>query len=143
MRTVLPLVVVLLVVAACSSVRPVAIKVGDICEDCHQAIQNTKLAAEIVEPNGLAMKFKTVSCMARFASRHQNEGAALFVTDYQTGKLFPVQRAVFVRGEIDSGTRALDYVAFSDVRPAVEFGRANGSSPVDWPQVLQRVAAGN
>lgn len=143
MRTALTLVVVLLVAAACSSIRPVAIKAGDICEDCHQAILNTKVAAEIVEPNGLAMKFKTVSCMARFASRRQNEGAALFVTDYQTGKLFPVHRAVFVRGEIDPDTRALDYVAFSDVRPAVEFARVNGSSPVDWPQIVQRVASGN
>jgi len=143
MRTVLPLVVVLLVAGACSSIRPVAINAGDICEDCHQAIQDTKLAAEIVEPNGLAMKFKTVSCMARFASRRQTEGAAMFVTDYQTGKLFPVHRAVFVRGEIDPGTRALDYVAFSDVRPAVEFGKAHGSSPVDWPQILQRVGAGH
>lgn len=143
MRTVLPLVVVLLVVGACSSVRPVAIRAGDICEDCHQAIQNTKLAAEIVEPNGLAMKFKTVSCMARFASRRQMEGVAMFVTDYQTNRLIPVHRAVFVRGQIDNDTRALDYVAFADVRPAVEFGRANGSSPVDWPQIMQRVAAGN
>lgn len=143
MRTALPFVVVLLIVGACTSVRPVAIKAGDICEDCHQAITNTKIAAEIVEPNGLAMKFKTVSCMARFASRRQMENAAFFATDYQTGKLIPVHRAVFVRGEIEPDTKTLDYIAFADVRPAVEFGRANGSSPVDWPAIVQRVGASN
>ena len=67
MRTAVPLVVVLLLAGACSSVPPVAIRAGDICEGCRRQIQDTKIAAEIVDARGLAMKFRTVSCMARFA----------------------------------------------------------------------------
>ncbi len=88
MRTAVPLVVglVLLASLSCSSVAPVAIRAGDICESCRRTIDNVKIAAEIVPPAGrLPLKFRTVSCMARYVHEHGNSDGELFVTDYENG----------------------------------------------------------
>lgn len=143
MRTAVPLVVGLFFILSCSSLRPVAINSSDICEGCRRPIANTKIAAEIVAPNGLAMKFRTVSCMARFMGQHPAEGSRIYVTDFKTGRFLSAQSAVFVKAEVDENTGERDYVAFGDVPGAVEFGKAQGSSPVDWPSVVKQTAASN
>jgi hypothetical protein len=144
MRTVVPLVVALFlcVTVSCSSVTPVAIRSGDLCEGCRRVIQNVKIAAEIVPPNGrLAMKFRTVSCMARYIHEHGNTGGVVFVTDYENERLIEARSAIFVRSEIDENTKELDYYAFKDVPSAVAFGRKTGGSSADWPAILKRIAA--
>ncbi len=141
MRTAVPLVVGLLLLAACSSVRPVAIKSGDICEGCRRAIDNPKIAAEIVNPSGVAMKFRRVSCMAKYLNDHTDKPAGIFVTDYRSGTFIPAQSAMFVRAQVDENTRELDYYAFEDVQPAVDFSKEHGASPVDWLSVMKRIAA--
>jgi hypothetical protein len=144
MRTVVPLVVglFLLVTVSCSSVAPVAIRSGDVCEGCRRTIDNVKIAAEIVPPAGrLPLKFRTVSCMARYIHERGNADGAIFVTDYGTGRLISVSSAVFVRSEIDEVTKALDYFAFRDVQSAVAFGKKTGGSAADWPSILKRAAA--
>jgi len=141
MRTAVPLVVGLFVVlVACSSLRPVAINTNDVCENCKRVITDAKIAAEVVEPSGLAKKFRTVSCMARYMNQHPTEGG-VFVTDYQTGHFLSAQSAVFVKARIDETTREEAYLAFSDVAAAVEFGKQKGSSPVDWPSVVKQTNA--
>jgi len=143
MRTAVPLVVGLFLVLGCSSLRPVAINAGDVCEGCKRAIVDTRVAAEIVEPNGLALKFRTVSCMARFMGQHPEEGSRIYVTDYKTGRFLSAQSAVFVKAEIGENTTERDYLAFSDIGAAVEFGKTKGVSPVDWPSIVKQVAAAN
>ncbi len=140
MRTAVPLVIGLFVVLACSSLRPVAINTNDVCENCKRVITDTKVASEIVEPSGLVKKFRTVSCLARYMNQHPTEGG-VFVTDYKTGHFLSAQSAVFVKAQIDATTREEAYLAFADVASAVEFGKKNGSSPVDWPSVVKQTAA--
>ena len=143
MRTAVRLVVGLMLFgfAACSSIRPVAIRAGDICDGCRRPIQNVKIAAEIVPSTGLALKFRTVSCMARYLNQHEDAATAQFVTDYQTGHMIRAQAAIYVKSEIDDNTKELDYYAFSDVPSAVAFGRKSGGSATDWPAILKRIAA--
>jgi hypothetical protein len=144
MRTAVRLVVLLSILAVwvgCTSVTPVAVRAGDICEGCKRPILNVKIAAEIVPPNGMALKFRTVSCMARYLSRYSNGTTAQFVTDYRNGRLIRAQSAVYVRSEIDDNTKELDYYAFGDVRSAVAFSQTSGGSATDWPSILKRVAA--
>jgi hypothetical protein len=144
MRTVVPLVVglFLLVSLSCSSAAPVPIRAGDVCDECRRPIQNVKIAAELVPPAGhLPMKFRTVTCMARYLREHSDADAEVYVTDYQTGRFIQARSAVFVKSEIDENTKELDYYAFGDVRAAVAFGKSGGSGTSDWPSILQRVAA--
>jgi hypothetical protein len=143
MRAAVTLVVALFLVLACSSLQPVAINTGDVCEGCRKPITNANVAAEIVGANGLAMKFRTVSCMARFMKQHPSEGSRAYVTDFNSGRFLSVRSAVFVKAEIDENNRERDYVAFGDVGKAVEFGKSQGASPVDWPSVVKQTAAAN
>jgi hypothetical protein len=145
MRTAVSLVVglFLMVMVACSSATPVAIRSGDICEQCRRPIMNTKIASEIVPPDGrLALRFRTVSCMARYLHEHGDTPGTIFVTDFPTGRLIQARSAVFVKSEIDENTRELDYYAFGDVKSAVAFGEKNGGSATGWPAIRERVAAG-
>ena len=144
MRTVVPVVVgsFLLAIVSCSSVTPVPIRAGDICEGCRRPIQNVKIAAEVVPPAGrLALKFRTVSCMARYLHGHGSTEGTVFVTDYQNGRFIQARSAIFVKSEIDENTRELDYYAFSDVSSAVAFGRKTGGTSIDWPGVVKVIAA--
>ncbi len=144
MRTAVPLVVgvCLLVIVSCSTVTPVAIRAGDICEGCRRPIQNVKIAAEIVPPAGsLPMKFRTVSCLARYLHEHGDTAGQVYVTDYQNGRLIQARSAIFVKSEIDENTKELGYYAFSTVTSAVAFSKKSGGSATDWPAIRQRVAA--
>lgn len=133
----------LAVMWGCSSVTPVAIRAGDVCESCRQQIVNVKVAAEIVPPAGhLPLKFKTVSCMARYLHEHGDTPGEVYVTDFETSRLIQARSATFVKSEIDPNTKALDYFAFGNVKAAVEFGKKNRGSATDWPSIRQQVAAG-
>ena len=133
----------LAVIVSCSSVTPVSIRAGDVCESCRRPIENVKIAAEIVPPAGqLPLKFRTVSCMARYLHEHTDTQGEAYVTDYATSRLIQVRSAVFVKSEIDPNTKELDYFAFGEVRAAVEFGKKIGGTATDWPAIRQRVAAG-
>ncbi|HEY3382016.1 MAG TPA: nitrous oxide reductase accessory protein NosL [Vicinamibacterales bacterium] len=142
MRTLVALGVGLFLLVACASVQPVAIRVGDVCDGCRRPITNAKIAAELVPPSGLPLKFRTVTCMARYIKEHQVSASEVFVTDYGSGRLIHVRSAVFVKSEIDDRTKELDYYAFGDVASAVAFGKKSGGSATDWPGILQRIAAG-
>ncbi len=133
----------LAVIWGCSSYTPVAIRAGDVCESCRQQIQDVKIAAEIVQPAGqLPLKFRTVSCMARYLHEHGDTPGEVYVTDYATNRLIQARSATFVKSEINPDTKELGYYAFGDVRAAVEFGKKNHGSPTDWPSIRQRVQAG-
>jgi hypothetical protein len=133
----------LAIIIGCSSVTPVSIRAGDICDSCRRTIENVKIAAEIVPPPGhMPLKFRTVSCMARYLHEHTDTQGEVFVTDYATTRLIQARSAVFVKSEIDPNTKELDYFAFGDVRAAVEFGKKIGGTATDWPAIRQRVAAG-
>ncbi len=146
MRATLSLVAGLFLAVAlgCSSATPVAIRTGDICEQCRRAIADTKIASEIAPPAGsLALKFDRVTCMARYLAQHAETPGAVLVTDYTTGRLIQARSAVFVKGEIDPNTKARDYFAFGDVKEAVAFNQKSGGGGVvvDWPAIRSQVAA--
>jgi nitrous oxide reductase accessory protein NosL len=140
---VLPMAALLVaVVAGCTSTTPVPIRAGDVCEYCGQAIQDVKIAAEIAPPAGkLALKFRTVSCMAKYLKEHGTVAGDMYVTDYDTGRLIMARSAVFVKGVIDNNTMEKDYYAFGDVKSAVAYTKKNGGSVIDWPGVRQTVTA--
>jgi nitrous oxide reductase accessory protein NosL len=130
-------------VAGCSSVTPVPIRSGDVCEYCKQPILDVKIAAEIAAPAGkLPLKFKTVTCMAKYLHEHGSVPGELYVTDYNTGRLVMARSAVFVKGIIDENTKTGGYFAFGDVKSAVAFAKKTGGATADWAGVVKQVEAG-
>lgn len=134
-------VVVVLALAACSSLRPLPIQAGDTCFGCRQMIVDTKLAAEIIDANGHAYKFRTVECMAKYIANHPDESlAGVWVTDYNSGRFVAAGNATYVRGVIDESRMERNYFAFRSATDAAAFAEERASTAVDWSTVLRRVS---
>jgi len=133
--------VVVLALVGCSSLRPLPIRAGETCFGCRQVISDVKLAAEVINANGHAYKFRTVECMAKYLANHADEKlAGVWVTDYNSGRFVAAGNATFVRGVIDETRMERNYFAFRSATEAAAFAADRTSTAVDWPTVLRRVS---
>ncbi len=123
---------------SCSSVKPVQVNAGDTCYRCRRVILETRVAGEMVDPNGLAYKFKAPACLAKYIVEHPNEKGALFVTDWTTGHMIDPERATFVPFIIEENSMERDYKAFLKKDEAEAFAKETKTAPVDWKTVLDK-----
>ena len=139
MRWVVPAVAGL-VLLACSSLQPLAIRTGETCYGCRQVISETKIASEMIDANGHASKFDTVECLARYVNEHPNEKIdGVFVTDYRTGRLFSATNAYYVKGSVMPGSMRKNYAAFKASADAEAFAGEQKATTVQWRAVLDEV----
>ena len=134
--------IVALTLVGCSSLQPLPIRAGDTCFTCGRLIAEPKLAAEMIDANGRAYKFETVTCMAKDLVGHPAEKPATFVTDWSTGKWLPASNATYVRAVVDEATLAKSYYAFRSADTAAAFAKEKTSPAIDWTTV-QRQVKGN
>jgi hypothetical protein len=136
-----PMVAVLALAAACSSVHPVAVQVGDRCFRCRRAIGDTKLAAEMISPQGAPFPFRTSGCLARYLQQHPTEGGVTYVADYKSGRLIPSDEAWFVPTMLGEGNeKQPDYFAFRSRADADEANTARVPL-LRWKDVLDLAPA--
>lgn len=127
-----------LLAVSCSSVKPLQVNAGDTCYACRRIILETRLAGEMVDPNGLAYKFRAPGCMAKYLSEHPNEKGTVFVTDFATGHMIDPARAVFVPVIIDENSMERDYRAYLRKADADAFAAQAKTTAVDWTAVLAK-----
>src|SRR5690242_9334786 len=140
MRT-LYAVLVVAVVAGCASIAPVKIQAGDSCYRCHRVIQDTKLAAEMIDESDRIMTsypFRTAGCMAKYLKANPPaKSSAVFVTDYRTGHMIGADSAWFVPTTLTSadGKKVeADFIAFGSKDDA---GAFKDHTPLKrWADVL-------
>ncbi len=123
---------------SCSSITPVAVNVGDQCFRCRRQIAEPRLAAEIIDANRLAYKFRTSGCLARYLADHPSDTGTIFVTDFPTGRMMQTAEAAFVPVLIDPNTGERDYRAYKNKADADKAARELGATPVDWTAVLAK-----
>lgn len=126
---------------ACSSVSPVSIKPGDVCDNCGTPITNVTVAAEAVTVNGSPLRFSCPECMAKYLTRHADAMAGLYVTDYDSGRLVRAEAATFVRTDRKDKPGERVHYAFTDARRASEFAKDNSSTAVDWLTIIRQARA--
>jgi hypothetical protein len=126
-----------LVMLSCSAIAPVRINAGDQCFRCKRLITDTRLAAEQIQ-GGLTSKYRAPGCMAKYLVAHPDEGGALFVTDYLSGKMIPPAEAIFVPVLLDRNTGETDYQAYKTGADASAAVLELKTRPVDWQTVLDR-----
>jgi hypothetical protein len=126
-------------IVGCTSVRPVRVQAGDLCASCQRTIVDARLAGEVVDARGGVLKFRAPLCMAKYLRRSPSGGAAIFVTDYTTGEMFPAVNGTFVRITVDAGSKDREFAAFRSVQEAAQFMKQRGGGAVDWVGV-QRAA---
>ena len=129
-----------LVLVGCSSTPP-PVQSGQVCFRCKRVIADAKLGVQMVNTAGQTSTFRTPGCLARYLADHPNEARDIYVTDYPSGKLFPVSRALFVRGKIDQATGERDYFAFASVNDAVERAKDVTGRVVDWSAIRSALDA--
>jgi hypothetical protein len=121
----------------CTSIRPVPVQAGDVCVRCQRTVVDTRLAGEVIDAQGGMLKFRAPLCMAKYIRRHPGTAAAIFVTDYTTGEMFPAANGLFVRVKLEGSER--EYAAFRSPNDAASFMKEHGGGVVDWVAV-QRIA---
>ena len=74
------------------------------------------MAAELLDGNRLASKFRAPGCLAKYLADHPEETGTIFVTDYVTGKWIRPEQAKFVPVVVnpDTGEVKLDRYAVVD-----------------------------
>jgi hypothetical protein len=131
-------VVLVTVIAACASIPPAAVQVGDRCFHCRRTIGDVRLAAETIDQLKTPRPFRTAGCLAKYLKAHQDETPiAIFVTDHGTGRMLPAADAWFVPAALtqpDGRKTEDDYVAFRSRNDAESY-RA-GQPLLRWAQVL-------
>lgn len=125
-----------LLVLSYNVVRPVAIQAGDQCFRCRRPIVERAMAAELLDGNRLASKFRAPGCLAKYLADHPEETGTIFVTDYVTGKWIRPEQARFVRVVVNSDTGESDYRAFFKKADADAAALALHTTPIEWSVVM-------
>ena len=134
-RTALALLAIL--AAGCSSWSPVPIAVGDVCTRCHRTIRDTRIAGEIIDSGGRAWKFQSAGCMAAYVAQKNPDAAAIYVTDYQNGRLIKANAATYVETTIGEGLQKEQvYVAYSSSSAERAAAEAQKTTPIEWEQLV-------
>ena len=129
---------VALLTAGCSSLPPQAIRAGDVCFRCRRVISDTRLAGEIIDSGGRAFKFRTPRCMATYLNNIKPDVGAIYVTDYQSGRIVKASAVTFVPTMLVDGLqREMDYVAFSSENEARKAAAREKTTPLDWDELLR------
>lgn len=145
MRTFYTLLIVA-VVAGCASVAPVKLQSGDTCYRCHRVIQDTRLAAEVMDQGdhiATSYPFRTAGCMAKYLKANPaGKSSTVYVTDYHSGYMVVAENAWFVPMTLtspDGKTVEHDFAAFGSREDAKRFRQ---DVPVKrWAEVLAEAVA--
>jgi len=134
---------ILAVVAGCATIAP-QVQAGNTCYRCHRVIQDTKLAAELIEQRdhlSTTYPFRTSGCMAKYLNVNPaSTSTTIFVTDYRTGHMLEAGSAWFVPTTLTSADGKKvehDFAAFGSREDANAFRQ---NVPVRrWSEVLADV----
>jgi hypothetical protein len=127
-----------LTMLSCSSVAPVKVVAGDQCFRCRRIIHDERIAAERIDGNYFAAKFRGPACMAKYIVGHPDPGASVFVTDYGSGKMIAPTNALFVPVVVDRQTNETEYRAYRQEADAVAAAAGLHVMPVTWDAVLDK-----
>ena len=125
-----------LLALSCSSVHAVAIHAGDQCFRCRRPIVEIAAAAELLDGNRFASKFRAPGCLAKYLAAHPEETGTTFVSDYATGKWIRPERARFVPVLLNRDTGEWDYRAFFNRADADAAAMEFRTVPIEWSAVM-------
>lgn len=129
-----------LVALGCSSVQPLRIEAGERCFRCGRTIEDPKLAGEIIDEGGHALKFRSVTCMAKYVAEHgEHEWRGMWVTDYGTGKFVKTSNASFAPIVLNPISNERGYAAYSSAEAAAAQAKEVGGTVTQWEAVLASV----
>ena len=142
-RRVLAVLASAILLAGCEP-RPGEIAYGeDTCARCVMGISDARFGAQIVTSTGKIHRFDSVECLA--GASLEMDGAeihSIWVSDFESpGTFVRVEHAVFLSGSRLNSPMGMSLLAFADRTAPLPLRATYGGELIEWPQVLDRVAA--
>src|SRR3982751_3977937 len=126
------------VVTAYASVTRVVARAGSRALRCRQPVNDLRVAGEIIDRLQAPFPFRTPGCLAKYVKATPiGEISAVFVTDFQSGRMIPAGDAWFVPAKLtaaDGRTLEADYIAYKS-RSDADSARS-GQPLLRWAQVV-------
>jgi nitrous oxide reductase accessory protein NosL len=107
----------MLVFIACgeAEIKPVDIAAEDVCTHCKMAISEKQFAAEIITPDGDALKFDDIGCMQDYLKeKPDTKIAAHFFVEYDTKQWLKGNGASFVKSKEITSPMGGGIIAFGN-----------------------------
>lgn len=133
---------ILLVLAGCQRApRPLVAGV-DACDYCRMTVSDTRFGGEIQSRTGKISTFDAVECLASFHldATDRNDVRAAWVSDFESGRLVPVDSAVFLREAKVNSPMGRNLVAFGPEHGLGLEARYGGRA-LSWTEVRELLKA--
>ena len=123
-----------LFLSSCSEKEVEPIHFGkDQCELCKMGIEDAKFGTELITEKGRVYKFDDLSCMQSYATENATEigKARLFVPDFISKELFPLESATLVSGGAVKSPMNGNVAAFKDKNQAEKTAQQLGATIIE------------
>lgn len=120
--------------SSCSEKEVEPIHFGkDQCELCKMGIEDAKFGTELITEKGRIYKFDDLSCMQSYATENASiiGKARLFVPDFMSKELFPLEKAVLVTGGVVKSPMNGNMATFKDKNQAEKTALQLGASIIE------------
>jgi copper chaperone NosL len=113
----------------------------DACVHCKMTITDYRYGTEVVTKKGKVFKFDSIECMVGYVSEkmEDNQISMMFVTDYESHKLIPVNSASFLFSEGLPSPMGMYLTAFSNFASAEVFQSELGGEIVDMEKIAELI----
>ena len=119
---------------SCSPKGPEKINFGkDQCELCKMGIEDPKFATELITEKGRIYKFDDLNCMQSYATENAEQvgQAKLYVPDFITNELFPLEKATLITGGAIKSPMNGNVAAFKNKNEAEKTAQQLGATIIE------------
>ena len=110
----------------------------DTCDFCRMTVSDTRFGGEIQSKTGKIHAFDAIECLASFhlAATDRDDVRGAWVSDFESGRLVPVDSAVFLRDGRVNSPMGRSLVAFAPENKSGLEGRYGGVT-LAWNDVRE------
>lgn len=136
-------VALLLVTLSACQTRPRPLVAGtDACDYCRMSVSDVRFGGELQLRSGRIYTFDAIECLASFyLANERNDVRGVWVADYATSTLVPVDSAVFLRASGIQSPMGRSLVAFEQEASNNTLVAQYGGRAMRWPEVVELMRA--
>ncbi len=139
-RIISPLVLLLVLMAACSQ-EPAEIHYGsDECEYCKMMITDNRFASQAVTETGKAIKFDAIECMGQYTQEHKSEmeSAEMWVSNFEEpGSWVSLSQAQLVQSDVIKSPMGAAYLALPSTEKAKQHISEYPGRLIEWQDIVK------
>jgi copper chaperone NosL len=139
----LPFIAIAAILGACDSPPDELVPGLDACEYCRMTVSDARFGGQVVTRTGKVLTFDAIECLASYVvgTGADLDRGRVRVADFETGRLIPVDSAVFIADGGISSPMGRALVAFSASHDAVALVTSHGGRSLTWDRVIELLRA--